>query len=1010
MSSLKDKINSTFDVYQDKNFFHFLENDGSRVSYTYSQLKKESQQFIQKNKLNQFPAGSQIGLLSENSPEWIIAFLAIVEANLIPVLLDSGLTGIEIKQQMDIVSLRGMFHSAAQIGKNIPEVQENNSFIKLTPKEDDNEDLDDVVVILFTSGTESVFKAVKITNQSILFRLAVSIEFIDYDVLASILPFQHVYGLMMSFLLNLINGKELCFMRNVTPENLFRILHEDHPDGLVCVPRLLEMINKKILNSVEELPYFKKQMVYFLQTMSQQFYSYFHVNIGKLFFKKIYKSFGGKLRIFYTGGSALEEKIFKSLVGFGFNITEGYGLTETVGMVCANKFDSAVLGSVGKPIGCEAKIFFDDDEGVGELCFRGPGLFKGYYGNDNSPFDVNDWYRTGDAATIDRKGNIYIKSRIKEVIVTAGGKKVHPLAVASYYKSIPHVFDMAIVGVPLKSGGTDKIFCVIQIQPEIEIPKQKIEEDIKKIIHERSKVVPHHFRVEQIYFVDKIQKTTSLKVKRKILIQEIMASHEQTFKPQESANQYPEEHTVTKITNVISKVLNISPQSMNPNVPLSEYGIDSLMAMHIHNEISRVLNQIIPTEKLFSNPTIAEFAAWIDQGVSSEETIANTKRASADMNTFTPEIMNTLKTNVAFLTGATGVLGGELVKELLRSGVTVYCLIRGKSYQEAHKKLVEILDVYHEALESKQLVIVVGDIDKPFFGLSESEYLILANKVDFVIHDAAKTSLHGDYDELKQSNVLGTQKVIDFALKTAQKMLLHVSSYSIMGDIQFQNKEPFTENDFDRMQGFTRLGYQQSKFEAELLVREASAQGLKWIIARPGNIFGDSNDGSYPLTIPRLTGLYYDILKTVIETKKAYDSDVFFDIVPVDYVAKAMVFACINRKEVFRVYHLVNPDVKRYSELMHLLQNIGYPLEIIPKQEYLSLLMQGELKRDDKEYISVTTELLKFNPVIVQNDESTYASAKLTQDILKEAGIICPPIDESLMRIYLDYAKKVGYL
>lgn len=122
------------------------------------------------------------------------------------------------------------------------------------------------------------------------------------------------------------------------------------------------------------------------------------------------------------------------------------------------------------------------------------------------------------------------------------------------------------------------------------------------------------------------------------------------------------------------------------------------------------------------------------------------------------------------------------------------------------------------------------------------------NEVDMVLHAAAITNLNGDYETVSEVNITGTKEIIDFTLKTANKYLVFVSTHMIIGDKWYSESNLFyDEKMLNINQTFDGLGYQRSKYEAEIMVREATSKGLKWNIMRVGNVMGRSYDGAFPL-------------------------------------------------------------------------------------------------------------------------------------------------------------------
>lgn len=372
------------------------------------------------------------------------------------------------------------------------------------------------------------------------------------------------------------------------------------------------------------------------------------------------------------------------------------------------------------------------------------------------------------------------------------------------------------------------------------------------------------------------------------------------------------------------------------------------------------------------------------------------------------------------LTGVTGVLGARVLKDLLdRDLKTVYCLVRGDDLVHCRERILSFLKVYDPKLKSfdafeKKVVPIQGDIRSERFGLSEDEYRTLQSKVDLTIHAAANTNLLAKYRNLEPINVGGVSRIIDFSLGTKQKYLCYVSTYTVVGSRGFDDTLLFKESDHDVGQTFEFLTYQQSKFNAEKLIREASARGLNWKIFRPGQIFGDSKHGYYPQGETRVSGLFYDIFKTSVEIGAAFRTgNYFFDVVPVDYVSRSIVKLAFDRPEFQETYHLTNPDLKTYSEVIRLVADVGrYSIESIPEKEFQRRLLDQSFQRDGAPYSSNAMLAFRwwFFKAGFSFEKSAVIDTTATRAILAPMGLICPKIDSELIGVYVDFCVKNGIL
>ena len=371
---------------------------------------------------------------------------------------------------------------------------------------------------------------------------------------------------------------------------------------------------------------------------------------------------------------------------------------------------------------------------------------------------------------------------------------------------------------------------------------------------------------------------------------------------------------------------------------------------------------------------------------------------------------------VVLLTGATGVLGGRILVELLRNtNVNIRCLVRADSSEQGRERLAKILRVYDPQCTLGQrfadrVQVVLGDITDPNLGLKPAAFQELSEGIGLVIHSAANTNLFARYRTVEAVNVAGTREIIKFTLACRQAELLYVSTYTVMGNKTFDGDFTFYERDYDVGQKFPFMTYQQSKFVAEGLVRAATRDGLRWQIVRPGQIFGETGTCYYPQGETNVSGLFYDIFKTVTETGVAFHSKVLFDVTPVDYVSKATVALALQHKDFGQTFHLTNPDAVTYSDVIKTVAEQGYDIQFVTQEEYKQLLQQRRLCVAGQEYQSHTTQAFRcwFRHEEFDFSTSARTDCEMTRRVLENYGIDCAPI-RRLVRDYVRHGVETKY-
>jgi thioester reductase-like protein len=370
-----------------------------------------------------------------------------------------------------------------------------------------------------------------------------------------------------------------------------------------------------------------------------------------------------------------------------------------------------------------------------------------------------------------------------------------------------------------------------------------------------------------------------------------------------------------------------------------------------------------------------------------------------------------------FLTGATGVLGGRILADLLQSTSSrIYCLARGKDPAHCRQRVRSLLRVYDPGakLEPEFLArvsVLGGDVTQERLGLSAERFTQLQGEIDITIHAAANTSLLGKYKRLEPINVQGTAHVIEFCLGTKNRDLSFVSTYTVMGDKTFDDRVCFRETDYDLGQGFAYMNYQRSKFRAEAMVRVARERGLHWRIFRPGQIYGDSVTGASPHSATRVSGLFYDLYKTAMDTGVMPEAYIHYDVVPVDYVSRGIIALSAGTENFFDVYHLTNPDAKSFAQVMGLLSEVGYRINLLPEEVYKQKLRSAEITKNGKAYTS--TMLTAFRLWYFVSKVSFYGSAKTdceyTRSKLEKLGVTCAPLNRKLIETYVRAGIREGY-
>lgn len=287
----------------------------------------------------------------------------------------------------------------------------------------------DLAVIIYTSGTTGDAKGVMLSHRNLCADVMISQPYLEVrpsDIFFSVLPIHHTYECTCSMLEGLYMGASLAFCRGL--KYITRDMQMVHPTFLLAVPLIYEKFYKTINKTlVKEGKDKQLKMLFAINKVTSKI----GINIAKSAIEKITAQFGGNIRMFIAGGAKVNPEVLEFFRNLGIKTLQGYGLTETAPMVALNpdqwhlmRNDSA--GKVFKHT--EYKVVDPDENGNGELCFRGPQVMLGYYKNPTATEACMEdgWFHTGDLGHVDKDGYVYITGRQKNVIIASNGKNVFP--------------------------------------------------------------------------------------------------------------------------------------------------------------------------------------------------------------------------------------------------------------------------------------------------------------------------------------------------------------------------------------------------------------------------------------------------------------------------------------------------------------------------------------------------------------------------------------------------------
>ena len=423
--------------------------------------------------------GDRVAIIGENHPNWAIAYLGILYRGAVVTPLDPAATTQALASFLGNSEAKLAFVSPAsltkfraaceQLGRAIPAVSLRPQlqpdglgefedwartdtpaeFISAVPPARP----EDLAVLMYTSGTTGVPKAVPLTHGNIYSesdKIQEVMHVSDKEVLLSLLPLFHAYSQIVNLWLATIIGGTVVYLADLSSAQIERGLKASRATALIGVPRLWYLFHKKIFDEVNARPLSVRLLFKTMLALNGLLRDVFGVNAGRIFFRRIHEAFGGRLRLAVSGGASFDVSVALDFHRLGFTILQGYGLTETSGAATVTRFEDNKIGSVGTPLnGVEVKVEQPNDEGVGEILIRGPVVMSGYYQNpeaNREAFTADGWFRSGDLGRFDKDGHLYIVGRKKDIIKLPSGKNVFPEDVEAHYEQSPFVSEVCVLG------------------------------------------------------------------------------------------------------------------------------------------------------------------------------------------------------------------------------------------------------------------------------------------------------------------------------------------------------------------------------------------------------------------------------------------------------------------------------------------------------------------------------------------------------------------------------------
>ncbi len=471
--TIPEMFNITVKRCPDRNCFTEFDDKGNRSTLTYRQAHENILKLAYWLAAHGIHHGEKIAVTGKNSPEWATVFLAALYAGATICPIDYALKCEEQENLLATAQPKFLFvddekydwyaskkngFSIYSLNKKRPETyvydlavseQERKAIQLDLPKEEDT------AAILFTSGTTSIPKGVMLSHKNLISDafIAQTNMIIDcHDVFYALLPIHHAYTMQAVFMESICIGAEIVFGKSLSVSKMMTDLKQGNITMMLGVPMLFNKLADGIEKAIKKKGAAVCAIISILRQVSYLTKKLFGINIGKKLFKSVLTQANlYTIRIAISGGGPLSKSVFRFFNEMGIDFVQGYGLTETSPIIALNPVEHFKIESVGSYFAghMQMKILNPNEDGIGEICVKGPMVMQGYYNLPEETakvFTEDGWFKTGDLGWLDNENYLMLSGRAKNMIVTEGGKNVYPEEIEDMFQLESDIQQITVQG------------------------------------------------------------------------------------------------------------------------------------------------------------------------------------------------------------------------------------------------------------------------------------------------------------------------------------------------------------------------------------------------------------------------------------------------------------------------------------------------------------------------------------------------------------------------------------
>jgi long-chain acyl-CoA synthetase len=554
----------------------------------------------------------RVVLWAVNRPEWALGFLATAHAGLVGVPLDVRSTddfAVKVVAQTEpklVLASRQTQEAAHRLGLPVVLIESLPDLARGVgePLPAAPVDPDDLLLIVFTSGTTGDPKGVMLSHRNVSSNAATLIDVFPFgrdERLLSVIPLSHMFGLTCDLLAPLAAGKTVVYPVSRQPAVLVRTFREFKVTMFLIVPQGLRLLSNAVERKVDATG--KRGQFERLHAIAERMPRF----VRRLLFRPVLSQFGGRFRTFAVGASALEPELAKRWSHMGIDCLQGYGATEMSPVISFTRPSRNRIGSVGEVIpGVEVRIATD-----GEVLARGPNRFVGYWQNPEATaaaIDAEGWYHTGDIGELDADGFLTLRGRKKDMIALPDGQKVYPDDVEAVLTRDPRLRDASVVGLDGDGSGA-KVHAVLLLDEPSEADA---------IVRAANASLGGHqqIRAWTVWPDEDFPRTPSLKVKKQLVLDRLAdgtSAGSAAAGGPGSTSPGARAATVATVASLTSQVAQVPIAQVLPASRLeADLGLDSLGRVELLSVIEEELGAFIDDGQLDPDASVADLERLVE--------------------------------------------------------------------------------------------------------------------------------------------------------------------------------------------------------------------------------------------------------------------------------------------------------------------------------------------------------------------------------------------------------------